>query len=269
LDVGKKQHMSKTTKTTLAAILATSIATFAGTSVQTTEGSNFEPSFSGVYGVDVSSGFVNKGRLFDSNPVFQPFGSIIIPTSLEIGGGIRTSVVGSSRQQLHTESPLSTWARSEVNVGFVFTKDRLSFIPTYELVTSSNRSYRSSQGVNLTLEFDDVGLTPLPIKPHARAYIGTKSGFERLANYFEVGISPTVAAGSTTVSFPVNLGVGTNNFYTGGERYGYTSAGVATSTPLCNKVSLVTGVTYFNTNENINNGKKDLWLTSAGIAVQF
>ena len=261
---------TKTTTTTLALALATTVAAFGGTKTQTpAEKLETKALYSGVYGVEVSSGFISKGRRLDSNAVFQPFAAISIPTKLEIGGGVEMAVVMSSKQQLHTEDPLSVWSRSESNIGLSFTKDRLSFISTYEIVTSPNNSYKNSQGVNLSLEFNDMGLTTLPIKPHVRTYIGTKEGFEKQSNYFEAGISPTVTAGSTNVSFPINVGVGAKNFYAGGERYGYTSAGVATLTPIYKDLSLTTSVTYFNTNENINNGKKDLWLASAGFVVQF
>lgn len=268
--VNKKIMNTKTTTTTLALALATTVAAFGGTKTQTpAEKLETKALYSGVYGVEVSSGFVNKGRRLDSNAVFQPFAAISIPTKLEIGGGVEINVVLASRQQLNTKSPLSVWSRSENNLGLSFTKDRLSLISTYEIVTSPNNSYKSSQGVNLVLEFDDMGLTTLPIKPHVRTYIGTKEGFERQSNYFEAGISPTVTAGITNITFPINIGVGDKGFYVGGERYGYTSAGIATLTPIYKDLSLTTNLTYFNTNENINNGKKDLWLTSAGFVVKF
>jgi hypothetical protein len=260
--------MSKQTKTTLAALLATSVAAFAGTSTKTIKPTEKESFASGLLGVEVSSAYINKGRLFDSSAVFQPFAAVIIPTKLELGG-VKVAVVGATKQNLHTADPLKSWARSEVNAGLSFNKDRLTLVSTYEWVSSPNDSYTDSQGVNLTLSFDDSGVSPIALKPHVRGYFGTKGGFEPVANYYEVGIAPSVAVYNTEVAFPVNLGFGSKNFYKNGEKYGYTSVGVSTSTPLSQSVSLIAGVTYFNTNDKVNSGTKDLWLTSAGIVVKF
>ena len=260
--------MSKQTKTTLAALLATSVAAFAGTSTKNVKPTEKEALISGLLGVEVSSAFINKGRLFDSNAVFQPFAAVIIPTKLELGG-VKVAVVGATKQNLHVQEPLKTWARSEINAGLSLNKDRLTLVSTYEWVTSSNNSYRDSQGVNTTLSFDDIGLSPIALKPHARAYFGTKEGFEPNANYYEVGIAPSTAVYNTEVSFPVNLGVGSKGFYKNDAKYGYTSVGINTCTPIRENVSLIAGVTYFNTSDKINNGNKDLWLTSAGLVVKF
>lgn len=260
--------MSKQTKTTLAALLATSVAAFAGTSTKNVKPTEKEALVSGLLGVEVSSAYINKGRLYDSSAIYQPFAAVILPTKLELGG-VKVAVVGAVKQNIHTEDPLKTWARTEVNTGLSLNKDRFTLVSTYEWVTSSNNSFKDSQGVNMTLSYDDLGVSPIALKPHARAYFGVKEGFEPLANYYEVGIAPSTAVYNTEVSFPVNLGVGSKGFYKNDAKYGYTSVGINTCTPIRENVSLTAGVTYFNTNDKINSGNKDLWLTSAGVVVKF
>lgn len=262
--------MSKQTKTTLAALLATSVATFAGTTTKNTKPleKEVDPVITGAVGFEVSSGYINRGRVFDTSSVFQPFAAVILPTKLELGG-VKVAVIGSTKQNLHSDHTSRTWSRSEVNLGLSFNKDRFTFTSTYEYVDSHNDWFKETQGVNLTLSFDDVGLTPVALKPYARTYIGTKRVGLPTANYYEVGIAPSFAVYNTEVSFPVTAGFGDRNFYKGGEKYGYTSVGVSTSTPLTNSVSLIAGATYFSTNENINTKNDNLWLTSAGIVVKF
>ena len=258
----------KTKTTTLVAILATSVASFAGTTVKTASVETTEPSYSGFYGINAMSSYINKGKQIDKNQIFQPFAAINVPTKLELAG-VKSSVVLETRQNLHTEKNFSVWARSEVNAGILLSKDRFSLLTTYELVTSPNKSFDHSEGVNFTLSFDDHGLAPISLNPRAKAYVGVKSGFEPLGNYYEVGVAPAFSAGKTTVSFPVNLGVGSKNYYKDNERYGYSSVGVSTVTPVFKNTSLVAGVNFLNTNEKINAGKKDFWMTSAGLVVSF
>lgn len=262
--------MSKQTKTTLAAFLATSVATFAGTTTKATKPLEKEPDpiVSGVVGIEAASSYINKGRQFDSNLVFQPFAAVILPTKLELGG-VKLSVVGSTKQNLHTQNTLRGLARSEYNTGIVLNKDRFTLTSTYEWTTSDNNWFPDAQGVNLTLSYDDSGVLPVALKPYAKTYLGVKRNNQPVGNYYEVGISPSVHVGTTDVSFPASVGFGNRNFYVGGERFGYASVGVSTSTPLTDRISLVTGITYLNTNENINAGNKNLWLTSAGVVVSF
>lgn len=261
--------MNKQTTTTLAAIIATSVAAFAGTStknVKTLE-TKSDPFVTGVIGVEVASGYVNKGRVFDSSAVYQPFAAIVIPTKLELGG-VKVSVIGSTKQNIHAASPINGLSRSEYNAGLLLNKDRVTLTSTYEWVSSDNNWFPDAQGVNVGLSFDDRGLTPLAMNPYAKGYFGTKRVGQPLGNYYEVGVAPSISVAKTTVGFPVAVGFGNRSFFSSGERYGYTSAGISTSTPLASNVSLTTGVTYFNTNTS-SSGKSDFWLTSAGLVLKF
>ena len=258
----------KTKTTTLAAILATSVASFAGTTVKTATSEKNGPTYSGFYGINALSSYINKGKEIDNNPIFQPFAAVNIPTNFELAGAKASFVLG-TRQNLHTDKNLSVWARSEVNAGILLSKERISLLTTYELVTSPNKSFDHSEGVNFTLSFNDTGFSAISLNPRAKAYVGINSGFESLGNYYEVGVAPAFTAGKTTVSFPVNLGVGSKNYYKDNERYGYSSVGVSTLTPLFKNTALVAGVNYLNTNDKINSCKKDFWLTSAGLVVSF
>jgi hypothetical protein len=262
--------MSKQTKTTLAALLATSVAAFAGTTTKNTKPIEKEtgPVITGAVGFDVASGYINRGRVFDTSSVFQPFAAVILPTKLELGG-VKVAVVASTKQNFHSDHTSRTWSRSEVNAGLSFNKDRFTLTSTFEYVDSHNDWFKETQGVNLTLSFDDVGLGPIPLKPYARTYLGTKRVDQPTANYYEVGIAPTFSVYNTSVAIPVTAGFGDRNFYRGGENYGYTSVGISTATPLTNTVSLITSATYFSTNNNINTKNDNLWLTSAGIVVKF
>lgn len=260
--------MTKQTNTTLAVILATSVAAFAGTTTKNTKPlEKSDPLFNGIIGVEASSGYINKGRVFDSSLTFQPFAAVIIPTKLELGG-VNVSITGSTKQNIHTTSPLNGLSRSEYNAGLLLNKDRVSVAASYEWVNSDQNWFPDAQGFNVALSFDDTGLTPLAINPYAKGYFGTKRVGQPVGNYYEVGVSPTVSVAKTTVGFPVAVGFGNRSFFSSGERYGYTSAGVSTSTPLTTNLSLTTGVTYFNTNTS-SSGKDTFWLTSAGLVLKF
>lgn len=263
--------MNKQTKTTLAVILATSVASFAGTkALDTSMLTPAEPSVSGSVGVSVATGYIDKGREYDTHPVVQPWLNLAIPTTVEFMG-TQSTIVLSTKQNVHTESPKADWWRSEVNAGLLMKRGRVSFLPSYELVTSPNHKFSKTESLNLCLGFDDTRLTPFALNPHVKTSISLKkNGLENTGGaYYEVGIAPSVKVQTTKVTFPINLGVGANNFYAQNEHYGYTSVGVNTDTPLVKNVSLVTASTYVNTNEYSNNGKTSLWLTSAGISVKF
>lgn len=262
--------MNKQTNTTLAAILATSVAAFAGTTTKNTKPleTKSDPFVTGIIGVEASSGYINKGRLFDSSLTFQPFAAVIIPTKLELGG-VNVAITGATKQNIHAASPLNGLSRSEYNAGLLLNKDRVSVTASYEWTNSDQNWFPDSQGVNVGVHFDDTGLTPFTLNPYAKGYFGTKRVGQPIGNYYEVGVAPSVSLCSTKIGFPVALGFGNKNFYTSGERYGYTSAGVNTTTPITENVALTTGVTYFNTNDSNRGGKNDFWLTSAGIVVKF
>ena len=94
--------MSKQTKTTLAALLATSVAAFAGTSTKNVKPTEKEALVSGLLGVEVSSAYINKGRLYDSSAIYQPFAAVILPTKLELGG-VKVAVVGAVKQNIQSK----------------------------------------------------------------------------------------------------------------------------------------------------------------------
>jgi hypothetical protein len=86
---------------------------------------------------------------------------------------------------------------------------------------------------------------------------------------YELGIAPGFKLQTTQVTLPVNVGLGSNGFYAQDQRYGYTSFGVATKTPLLANVFLKTSATYFSTKEALNNSQNNHWQVGAGFGVEF
>lgn len=254
--------MTNKTTTLVGAIFASSIAAYAGTTTTTTVESSPQALLSGAFSTQISSGFIRNGIQQDKSAVIQPRLSVTIPTGvsfLDTSADIKLSTV----QNLHTSRPQSTWWRSQVNTGVELTRDRFSVSPSFELINSPNGKFDVERGLNLLVEYNDVDQTKFALYPHVRGY------WSNVGNYYEAGIAPLLKAYSTTITLPVNVGFGANNYYNANESFGYVSTGIATSTPVYKNINLDTSVNYYRNSQGVNNGDKNVWITSVGFSYNF
>jgi hypothetical protein len=261
--------MTKTHTYAVAALIAAALTAQAGTpSIPTSTTKSSLPTVEGSFGVDVATGYTFKGVHLDSKVSTQPYLNLRVPLTVNAYGLDTASVNLNTRQFSNPNAVVNDWYRSEVNTGVTFNSGSFSITPSYHNTSSPNSVGGSDQAVDLT-----VGYTGLfGLNPHVTAYkglAGTPGTGVGLGAYYEVGVSPSTSLGTTTLSLPVNVGYGTSNLYPQNQKYGYTSVGVATKTPLFKNVSLNTGVTYFNTKEALNPGNTNHWVGSAGVELEF
>jgi hypothetical protein len=253
--------LNKTT-TLASAIFASAIAANAGTPAITNKPATAEALLTGSFGVNVASGFIRNGIRQDSNPVVQSRLEVTIPTSVSFAD-TSTALKLSTLQNLHTEQPNATWWRSQVNIGAELVRERVTVTPSFELINSPNGKFDVERGFSLNVEYNDVDQTKFALYPHVRGY------WSNVGNYFELGVAPLLKANTTIITLPVNVGLGGNNYYGSNERFGYVSAGVATSTPVYKSLNLVTGVNYYRNSDGVNNGDNSVWITSVGFGYSF
>jgi len=267
--------MNKKTTTTLAAILATSVSTFAGTKTVQPTVLTSESTLTGNIGATVATSYVYRGKQLDCGDSLQPFLNLEVPTGLT---GL--SLVVGTKQNFQSNSPNYVWYRSEIDAGLKLKVGRLEITPYYESVTSPDKRFASTQGVNLVLTLDDKGLFPFAVHPYVKSYTELDSNTHNTTTgqYYELGIKPSVNVYGTTVSFPVAVGAGDNKFYatnttdskiTNNLKYGYSSVGIATDTPLSKSFSVITETTAMNTTDVAGNKNPNIWFTSGGISVKF
>jgi hypothetical protein len=261
--------MTKTHTYAVAALIAAALTAQAGTpSIPTSTPKTNLPTVEGSFGVDVATGYTFKGVHLDSKVSTQPYLNLRVPLTVSAYGVDTASVNLATRQFSNPNAIVNNWYRSETTGGITFNSGSFTVTPTYHLTSSPNSAEGSHQAVDLTVGY--VGL--LGLNPHVTAYkglAGTPGSGTGLGAYYEVGVAPATTLATTTVTLPINVGYGTSNLYPQNQKYGYTSVGVATKTPLLKNVSLNTGVTYFNTKEALNPGNANHWVGSAGVELEF
>lgn len=265
---------TKTTYAVAALITAAFTSVHAGqpaTALQATTPSL--PTLHGGFGVDVSSGFVTKGIQRDTNLVSLPYFSLSLPTEVNAFGIDSASLNFATRQATNPRSTANNWFRSDYTAGVTFNSGSFSVTPSYQFVNAPNGNRQDYQEIGINAVYRDGGVFGLPsLNPSASVVYGTK-GTPGLATgagtFYELGITPTFNVSTTTVTLPVRVGLGGNNLYANNQRYGYTSAGLATKTPLLKNVFLNSGVTYFNADKGLNQDTNSFWLVSGGLGVEF
>ena len=101
---------------------------------------------------------------------------------------------------------------------------------------SPNNGFKPSRNLNFSLAYNDADLLgAFALHPHVtymRELFGKAvNGYStKEGNYYEVGILPSLPAyGPVTVSFPINAGFGSSQFYVENKGFGYFSGGVNAS----------------------------------------
>lgn len=260
-----------TTSKLIAGTFAVSLAVNAGAPV---ESKVTEQSL--AYQVNASLGydsaFVFRGLKLDSNPVFRVGVNGAVTVAQNVFGLDKVSVYAGTTQTLNTKQPNATWSRSDTELGFVLEKGDFTLVPTYQVVNSPNGSFKSAQGINVALAFDDSAyLGALALNPKASVYFGLDGnlgGGSGSGTQYEFSVAPSCDVSGIKFSVPVAVGFGANNYYASNTTHGYTTVGVAAEKKLTQQLSVKAGLNYFNTSSKINSDSS-FWQSTVGVGYQF
>ena len=261
-------NTSKNSMCVVATALMTVATSLAGTATtpKTVPAESSSLGITGNFGVDVSSGQVYRGVVLDGDTTIQPHLGVSVPIVDNVSLKLNTT------ETIGTRSPITGFTRSENEIGVAVKVGALTVTPSFQTVYSPNSKYKSSEGINVGVKYDDSKLLGVyALNPHASVFTttnGSNGNGTGGGRYYEVGVAPSTKLMGNTVSLPVNVGYGANNYYKGDASHGYTSVGLAADRALTDRVSLKLGVTYFNTAAGVND-KNTTWITTGGVAVTF
>jgi len=128
--------------------------------------------------------------------------------------GVRTIDEGVSTQRA---SSTRGWYEFDFTAGVSFTfAKNFTFTPSYYTFLSPNDGFASFQGLNLKLAYDTTDLIGFNLAPYAQVLFELENKAGGLGDegiYYELGIAPSVPVGPITLSFPITVGFGSNDFY--------------------------------------------------------
>lgn len=210
---------------------------------------------------NVTSNYVYRGQVLDSNPVLVPKLSLQLP--LLTGGTLQLS----TEQVLGTKG--STFYRGQYNVGLSLNTGRFKLTPGYQVVAYPGRDAANTQSVTARVEVDDSGLFPVKLNPalSVEKDIDPKGGYS-----YEGSVAPGKKFGKLDVSTPVALGVASKGYYSNSNddtHYAYASVGLSSVYHATDRLALKAGVTYYNTSKRLSNASDNFVSATAGVAVAF
>ncbi len=265
-----------------------------------------ESCITGDIGFNVVSQYISRGLIFENQAfIIQPYADLYF--RLYQGDGFLNKIslnlgIWNSFHSRHTDageavgaetSTTRGWYEFDFTAGVSFTFAKaFTFTSSYYSFLSPNDGFSTFQGVNLNLAIDDSEwLGPFALKPHFTVLfeLENKAGNgEDEGIYYEVGIAPSLPAfGPVTVSFPINAGFGSHDFYAKNAFFGYVSGGVNASIalkfiPECYGSWALNGAaTYyylgsnslrpFNTQpvNDVRDAGNSEWVFSGGLSVAF
>jgi hypothetical protein len=252
--------MTKTTHTIVAALIAAAFTNNVA-----------KADLTGSLETTAVSNYTYQGLKLDGNPVFIP--KLNVQAALFEGG----SLLFSAQQVVGTRG--SALFRSQYDAGVSLNFNRFTFTPGYQVTAWSENSTQNTQLATARLSFDDGGLSPVALRPYVSVQAPLNQGS---GAYYEVGVAPSHNYGKLNVSLPLALGVGSNGYYpladgsgagraTAGNEthYGFTSAGVALTYGVTDRLSLKASGTYFNTDSRLGNDKNNFITSAVGVTVSF
>ena len=201
----------------------------------------------GDIGVAVVSEYISRGLVLENQGIIaQPYLDLYFKlyegegfiNKVSLNLGLWSSI--HSHQQPTVGGNRSTtdaWYEFDYTAGISVTfAKRFTGTLSYFEFDSPADNFSTARSVNFNLAFDDTDfLGAFALHPHVAVLMELDApGFAGLQEdgwYYEIGIAPSHTFGPVTVTIPVNVGLGNNEFYAG-SNYGYTSAGIVLSTPL-------------------------------------
>ena len=242
---------------------------FAGTDSKAVVEAAKQSVITGDLGVNFVSEYISRGAMQENQGVIaQPYADLYI--SLYEGQGFVNKVslnlgVWSSFHSKHTGAGAvgpkhrSSWYEFDYTPGVAvtFAKD-FTLTASYFEFDSPNNAFDASRNINLNLAYNDADLLgAFALHPHV-AYMRELQGVAATGlvgghgNYYEVGVAPALPAyGPVTVTFPLTVGFGSNDFYAQNKGFGFFSGGVNAAVAITcipakyGTWALNTGVTYY------------------------
>lgn len=270
---GKLLAMKTTSKLIAGTFAIASLAHAGAPVVQSKVETTPQFAFQGGASVGYESAFVFRGLKLDNNPVFRGGLNGKVVVAENVFGLDKVSVYGGLVQTLNTEQPNASWYRSDVELGFVLQKGDFSLVPTYQVVNSPNGAFKSAQGINVSLAFDDSKyLGALALNPKGSVYFGLDGnlggGTGKGGQQYELSVEPSYSYAGIKFSAPIAVGFGSGNYYAANSQYGYTSVGVAAETKITTNLSVKTGINHFSTSSKIN-ADSSFWQSTVSVGYQF
>lgn len=262
--------MSTKTKTTVCAAFAALVTTaaFAGQTAKVEAKSSVSSKLTGEVSAEFVSGYAFRGQLLDANPALQLSLGASVPFDVSAIGLDGGSVNFKTTQLFSQNVPKAGWYRSEAQVGISLTKGMFTVSPSYQFFNSPTGRFDAAHGFNLLVSAKD----PFNINPFVNGFFGVQGNANdgtSTGAYYEFGVAPSFALGKLSVGVPASVGFGTKGYYNNDQSYGFTSVGVTTSYPIYGNVSVNAGVRYLNTNNTLNQGRKDIFTSTVGLGLTF
>ncbi len=251
-----------------------------------------ESCITGDIGVTVVSEYISRGLVLENQGVIaQPYLDLYF--KLYEGTGFVNKVsfnlgmwssIHSHIQPQPTTSTTSSWYEFDYTAGLAITfAKNFTFTASYFEFDSPADAFLTARSINFNLAYDDTDLLgAFALHPHV-TYLHelTAPGFAGLGadgNYYEIGLAPGHTFGPVSLTVPLTVGLGSNNFYAG-ETFGYASAGLQASVPLSfvpecyGKWSFSGGYTYYYLGDNVKNatatGHQSQHVLQGGVGLTF
>ena len=221
---------------------------FAGTQSKAVVETTTKSALSGDLGFNFVSEYISRGAPQEvKGAIFQPYADVFY--SIYEGDGFVNKVslnlgVWSSFHSTHTAAPagarVPAWYEFDYTPGVSvsFAKDFTLTVSYYDF-DSPSAAFDESRNLNFSLAYNDANLLgAFALHPHV-TYLrelegkATNGPVGTSGNYYEVGVAPALPAfGPVTVTVPLTVGFGSNNFYYQNKGFGYFSGGPAVSVAL-------------------------------------
>lgn len=254
------------------------------------------PRISGYGEVVVADKYIYQGYVLEARgPVVQPYLELLgefytgdgILSSASLKLTVFNSIQFHNSGRSNMADPMQTWYEFEVKPGIqLVLAQKLTFTASYRRFESPNGYYGSSNGIEVSLGYDDSDLLgKFALNPHITWIAPLAANYDdsEEGHYFEVGIEPsfTIAEGSRypiTVAIPSVVAFGDQHYYSG-RRFGFASTGVTVSVPLAflpeslGEWNLAGNATYYRLGttaaELTNNGERNERLFAGVLSVEF
>lgn len=290
--------MTKTTtaqrSVLVAAMLAIPAIGFAGTGAPVTESKAVvekvkESCITGDIGIDVYSQYVFHGLVLENQgAILQPYANFYFKLYEGEGFLTQADIILGVWNSFHSNHPSVSTTRSwyefdfVAGMAFTFAKN-FTIAPSYVAYTSPGDYFDTAHVLQVRVSYDDSDLLgAFSLSPYVLAEIeldGKAGNGPDEGQYYEIGIAPGTTLGPVSVSVPIKVGFGANDYYTD-DGYGFFSAGIAAEYPLpmpecLGAWNLTAGATFYHFGDpgddatEIKNSDDHAWVFNGGLRVTF